>query len=118
MEDAWAIMSLCSTSYKLLRVEGRDSRVDVQPCDSCGVRLKLCEKWIHSSQPLRVQTRALLRKSGVHHLVRLHVGDSNHEVINTVLVSIRVDSVENRGGSLTMQKDTVAESTCQSLRRS
>jgi hypothetical protein len=47
--------------------------------------------------------------------VRLHVGDSNHEAIGTVLVSIRVDSVKNRGGSLTMQNDTVAESACRSL---
>jgi hypothetical protein len=47
VEGTWAIMSLCSTPYKLLRVEGRDSRVDVQPCGSCGVRLKLCETLIH-----------------------------------------------------------------------
>lgn len=40
VEGAWAIMSLCSTPYKLSRVEGRDSRVDVQPCGFCGVRLK------------------------------------------------------------------------------
>jgi len=47
--------------------------------------------------------------------VRLHVVDSNHEAISTVLVSIRVDPVKNRGGSLTMQNDTVVESACQSL---
>ena len=39
----------------------------------------------------------------------------NHETIGTVLVSIRVDSVKNRGGSLPMQNDTVAESACWSL---
>jgi hypothetical protein len=109
VEGAWAIMSLCSTPSKL-------SRVDVQPCGSCGVRLKLGENLIQSPRPLRVRTGAVLCKSGVHHLVRLHVGDSNHEAIGTVLVSIRVDSVKNRGGSLTMQNDTVAESACRSLR--
>jgi hypothetical protein len=117
VEGAWAIMSLCSTPYKLSRVEGRDSRVDVQPCGACGVRLKLCENLIHSPRRLRVRTRAFLRKSGVHHLVRLHVGDSSHEAIDTVLVSIRVDSVKNRDESLTMQNDTVTESTCWSFGR-
>jgi hypothetical protein len=42
--------------------------------------------------------------------VRLHVGDSHHEAIGTVLGSIRADLVKNRGGSLTMRNDTVAES--------
>lgn len=43
VKGACAIMSLCSTPYNLSRVEGRDSSVDVQPCGSCGVRLKLRE---------------------------------------------------------------------------
>ena len=76
---------------------------------SLAVRLELCENLIHSPRPLRVCTGAVLRKSGVHHFVRLHVGDSKHEAIGTVLGSIRADSVKNRGGSLTMQNDTVAE---------
>jgi hypothetical protein len=47
--------------------------------------------------------------------MRLHVGHSHHEAIGTVLVSIRVDSTKNRGGSLTMENDTVAESACRAL---
>jgi len=56
VEGAWAIVSLCSTPYKLSRVEGRDSRVNVQPCGSCDIRLKLCENLIHSPRPVRVCT--------------------------------------------------------------
>lgn len=49
--------------------------------------------------------------------MRLHVGHSHHEAIGTGLVSIRVDSTKNRGGSLTMENDTVAESVCRAPQR-